>query len=115
MNLPTLTAFLKKSRPPNSYVLFPGFEELYVRKFVRHGFPTIDIANVTALKPGNGAFTFLVRHIRERYPDRGIFVESVLNERFEGKLRAMGFECTNPGFGPGKGSCFFLSPLMELK
>lgn len=113
MRLPTLGEFFKGDKR-NAYARFPGFKTLYIRKTERFGFPTLDIANIEAHKPGKGAFTFLVRHIRQAYPARAIFVESVLSEQFDAKLRKMGFTCTLD-CAPGCGACFFLTPLMELK
>jgi len=64
---PTLKEFIDNKRPgypANAYVLFDGFDGLYVR----HGnhyidgklISTLDLANITATKPGSGAFTKLV-------------------------------------------------------
>lgn len=88
-------------RPRNAYVRFPGFSTLYVRctkRFLRHELvsPVLDIANIEASRPGKGAFTKLFEHLRENYPEMWLFVECVANERFEKKLRKMGFtQCTN--------------------
>lgn len=60
--------------------------------------PTIDLASITATTPNNGAFTRLVDRLSKKYPDRIIFVECVLTERFKSKLIKMGFvECNVPG------------------
>jgi hypothetical protein len=95
---PKLDDFISQARekwPYNAWVTEPGFAELYVRvswrplenKMVQ----VIDLANITATKPGNGAFTKLVAKLREKYPELGIYVESVLNPRFDAKLLKMGF------------------------
>jgi len=111
MKLPTLATFLAGSSR-NAYIHHRGWDSLYVRRTQRFGFPTIDLANITAAKPGNGAFTKLVKHLRTEYPQLGIFVECVLNKRFEEKLKRMGFDCPHPS---DMGASFWLSPLMELK
>jgi hypothetical protein len=110
MTLPTLASFLEGTRR-NAYIQFPGFASLYVRHTVRFGIDTIDLANIEALKPGNGAFTRLVQHLRQAFPTLGIYVECVMSKRFEVKLAAMGFARRDAGLSP----CFFLSPDMELK
>lgn len=112
MKLPTLEKFLESS-DRNAWVTHEGFSELYVRRTQRKGFVTIDLANFSALEPGKGAFTALVKHLRKRYPGLAIYVESVLNARFDAKLVRMGFECTLDGIEPGHGRCFFLSPTAE--
>lgn len=107
---PTLREFLDGSKP-NAYVQHPGFSYLYVRSTQRFGVETIDLANLEADVPGNGAFTQLVKHLRSSYPDLGIYVESVLNTRFIRKLTALGFARCDVG----RSICFFLAPSMELK
>lgn len=107
---PTLEQFISGARR-NAYIRYPGFASLYVRHTKRFGFDTLDVANLEAMHPGRGAFTHLVNHVRKTYPSMGIYVECVLNERFEVKLLAMGFARRDSGLS----ACFFLSPLMELK
>ena len=96
--IPKLDAFitqgLTKFWPTNSYVEEPGFDSLYVRisrRYIEDKMQTtIDLANMTASKPGNGAFTRLVERLRNQY-GLIIYVECVLNPRLEGKLVRMGF------------------------
>lgn len=114
MKLPSLQEFLT-SKERNAWITHEGFAELYVRRTQRHGFVTLDLASLEAEEPGKGAFTALVKHVRERYPGLAIYVESVLNARFDAKLEKMGFECTLTHVPPGQGRCFFLSPIAELK
>jgi hypothetical protein len=108
--LPTLQAFLAGTSR-NAYVRFSGFASLYVRHTVRFGIETIDLANIEASEPGKGAFTALLKHLRQTYPHMGIYVECVLNDRFKDKLAVMGFSRHDEGRTPS----FFLSPDMELK
>lgn len=113
MALQTLEAFMKGTGRGNAYVTFPGFKGLYIRRnprFIRNldiiAEPTIDIANLTAKKPGKGAFTHLFQHLRKEYPHLWIFVECVVNERFAAKLLRMGFvQCTDD-FAPS----FYMPP-----
>ena len=95
--IPTLDAFITHAltkRPTNSYVKEPGFSSLYVRVAKRYiegkMQTTIDLANMTASRPGNGAFTRLVERLRIQY-DLIIYVECVLNPRLPAKLERMGF------------------------
>lgn len=105
----TLKSFLAGPRR-NAYIKYPGFNFMYVRHTKRFGIEVIDLANLEAKEPGRGAFARLVKHIRKTYPQLGIYVECVLNERFEGKLLAMGFTRCDVGLS----FCFYLSPEMEL-
>jgi hypothetical protein len=102
VSLPTLDEFLTWKHPTNSYVDYPGFCDLYVRsnkvyvRFDGGGWfcePVLQIANVTATEPGNGAFTRLVDHIIGL--GRAIYVENVHNPRFRRKLTEMGFMVVN--------------------
>ncbi len=110
MRYPTLKEFLEGVQR-NAYITYPGFASLYVRHTQRFGFETLDVANLTAKQPGRGSFTRLIKHVRKTYPRMGIYVECVLNDRFEVKLLAMGFARCDVGMS----ACFFLSPLMEIK
>jgi hypothetical protein len=96
--IPKLDDFISQARekwPHNAWVIEPGFAELYIRvswrPFENKMVQVIDLANITASKPGNGAFTKLVAKLRKTYPELGIYVESVLNSRFDAKLLKMGF------------------------
>lgn len=112
--LPTLDEFLlrasKNQFARSSWVIEPGFSELYVRidrrRFQETDWSIVDvlnIANVTAESPGQGAFTRLAgRLLRE---GRILFVENVLNPRFARKLAALGFTRTGSGF-----PCFYKFP-----
>ena len=96
--IPKLDAFiaqaLTKDWPANSYVREPGFSSLYVRVAKRYidgeMQTTIDLANMTASRPGNGAFTRLVERLMAQYR-LIIYVECVLNPRLAAKLIRMGF------------------------
>jgi hypothetical protein len=98
--LPTLEEFVAdfKKRPWNSYVKFPGFSDLYVRKgqvYINGEwcYNTLTIANVQASKPGTGAFSNLVKQIRSW--GMGIHVENATAPKFDLKLKHLGFERCN--------------------
>lgn len=83
--------------PRNQYVSHPGWESLYVRCTSRlldgkTWSPVIDLANIQAETPGNGAFGELVDHLQETYPEAVIYVEQVLPDRFMQGLLRMGFK-----------------------
>lgn len=87
----TLEEFLQPDQPyKNQWVKHPEFKSLYVRKGKSYG-NAIQIASIEARKPGKGAFTRLIAWLRENYPDRPIFLENILNERFEAHLMKVGF------------------------
>ncbi len=76
------------------WVKFEGFNSLYVRhgKYLVYGEfeKTIQLANITATNPGNGAFKNLVDYLQKNF-DESIIVESVLSEQFATGLLRMGF------------------------
>lgn len=80
--------------PNNDWVTCDGFHNLYVRYgdiiCARHGrVRCLQLANIQADKPGDGAFTRLVEKF---HPQVNIYVENVMFPRFAKKLEAMGFE-----------------------
>ena len=124
MPLQTLDDFIKEHQAKqrfssNAYVRSPGFRSLYVRMGSRYINGTkhlcvLDIANVTAKKPGNGAFSKLVEDIHHR--GITLYVENVLNERFAAKLLRMGFIRLGNNDEPlGIPSCFCLLALEDQK
>ena len=84
--------------PPNAYVKHPAFKSLYVRVADLYVWfdgksyqcrKLIQIGNVEAKKRGQGAFTALVDEIIAQ--GFAVFVELAHEERFQKKLRALGF------------------------
>lgn len=113
---PTLNEFIAargtRKYPLNLYVRQRGFKHLYVRVTSRWWNnrwydPTLDLANFEVSRPGRGVFTALVADLRQRYPSLTLYVESVLNRRFQTKLVALGFT-------PTECDCFIL-PAYELE
>lgn len=78
----------------NAYVKCVGFSHMYVRigrrdiNGVKYN-GVIDIANVQAISPGKGTFSELSDELHVR--GFNVYVESVLNDRFCGKLLRMGY------------------------
>jgi len=118
MTKETLDEFMKRGavgKRMNAYVRHPGFKHLYVRHTQRyiHGeiaSPTLDLANIEATHPGKGAFTKLHKHLRQMYPEYWLYVESVMNPRFEKKLLALGFTQVDVGLSP----CFYM-PSVQIR
>lgn len=102
MNLAKFIAVAEKRQFPFSqYVDEPGFEHLYVRfgKWFIDGkwHPRVlTIANVQAEEPGKGTFTKLIERIKHDWPDVGIYVECVHNQRLAKWLMKNGFRLTAP-------------------
>lgn len=101
----TLDEFLH-SKMKNSYVDHEEFESIYVRSndiYVEIDGEqywcdrVIQIANITAKQPGNGAFTRLVEQLVEY--GLAIYIENVHFLRFRNKLISMGFTRVNRGSG----------------
>lgn len=94
-----------------AHVARPGFSTLYVRISQRQLLgrlwkPVLDLSSLEARKPGKGAFKKLFKHLRDKYKGLPLYVENVLNPRFEVGLRKMGFVDLGPDYSP----CFFLPP-----
>lgn len=118
-NLDDFVKDAKKGGIRNSYVRFNGFEDLYVRytrrcingKIVS---PVFDLAYMAAKKPGRGGFSRLFSHLRKNYPECWLYVESVMNKRFEQKLLSIGFIRT-PSINPVLDGApnFYLPPVSQ--
>lgn len=98
-----------------AHIKEPGFSTLYVRISQRYIFdvhyrPVLDIASVEATVKGKGKFTALLRRIREKHPDLPIYVESVIMDRFQNKLKRLGFLDVGPELCPS----LFLPPRKDI-
>lgn len=96
MRLRTLSEFLRDENFASEYVSEVGFRSAYVRvgpaSIAGRRTPrAITLANLTAKKPGAGAFTKLVARLRAEYPHEPLIVECVQNKRLRSKLKALGF------------------------
>lgn len=107
MSLPTLDEFLTWTYPKNSYVDHPDFSSLYLR--TSDAIITLDggmfrcervvqIANIEAHVPGQGAFRRLVADLAQR--GYAVLVENAHNPLFFAGLPRMGFVPINVGTGP---------------
>lgn len=110
----TLEEFLANPSVRRAHVTFKGFTTLYVRQAPRwlEGATReccLDIATVDADVPGQGSFKRLFAYIRERHPDRWIYIENVLTRRFAEGLRKMGFIEIRNEYNP----CFYLPPASD--
>lgn len=90
----TLNQFISDRLSSSAYVKSAGFTHLFVRKGPRYlnhikYDNVIDIANIRADTPGKGTFSELSDELHQR--GFYLYVESVLNERFCGKLLRMGY------------------------
>ena len=71
--------------------------KIYIRKSKRNFkgqmFYFFDFASIEVTKTGQGLFTQILKKFEEIYPDKNIFIESVLTERFEDYIKnKLGFE-----------------------
>jgi len=97
---PTLKQFWQQPARRSADLTEPGWSRLYCRKGPRflalpgceHGWidNLLQLANLTARKPGSGTFKKLLGKI-ERELRCNIFVENVLNPRFAEGLVRLGF------------------------
>ena len=101
----TLDEFMRPDqRFKNQWLEHPEFSGLYVRKSRMIYFhkgdrrdkknlseKIIQLSNLAAKEPGKGAFTRLLAHIQETYPDYVVYVENVLEDRFARHLKKIGF------------------------
>lgn len=83
--------------PKSQFVSLDGFKEAYVRK----GPSYIDgerysnvltFARIDAVSPGAGAFSALIKNLRETRPELTIYVECVQTKQFENGLLKRGFK-----------------------
>ena len=70
---------------PNAWIKEPGVD-LYVRKSIRPY--DFDLANLSAVHPGHGAFT---RFLDAHEPHYTFFVENIMNQRLVGYLLKRGY------------------------
>lgn len=71
--------------------------KIYIRKSKRNFkgqiFDFFDFASIEVEKTGQGLFTQILKKFEEIYPDKNIFIESVLTERFQDYIKnKLGFE-----------------------
>lgn len=71
--------------------------KIYVRKskrfFKGQMYDFFDFATIEVKKPGQGLFTQILNKFEEKYPDKNIFIESVLTDRFADYIKnKLGFE-----------------------
>ena len=103
----------------NQYVKHPDFSGIYVRyneqRYINGEMVSnvLDIANITARKPGKGAFSKLIVDLRQKHPLLVFYVECILNPRFADKLERMGF--TYNKVGENYTDSMYLLPNQELK
>lgn len=97
----TLEQFLSPEHkyPTNSWVEFPGFESLYVRKgryYINGKFEeTIQLANFEVINSGKGIFRRLINFLGKNYPEYAIVIECVHNVNLMKICEHMGFERIN--------------------
>jgi len=95
-----------------AHIKEPDFVTLYLR-VTRHYVngvpykPVLDIAdvNVREDRRGRGIFTDLLDRIREAYPTLHLYVENVMEPRFQNHLERYGFVVVEPRLDP---PCYFL-------
>lgn len=69
------------------------------RSFNRNMYEFFDFASIEVTEPGEGLFTKILERFEELYPDKNIFIESVLTERFANYIKnVLHFEEETPNF-----------------
>jgi len=95
-----------------AHIKEPNFDVLYVR-LTRHYIgdtayrPVLDIAdvNVREDRRGRGIFTDFLDRVRDTHPTLHLYVENVMNPRFQKHLERYGFAVVKPRLDP---PCYFL-------
>jgi len=110
----TLGEFLSQTEVSQAWIEHDEFSELYMRQgpFIHNANrvdDSIQIGNAVAKDPGTGAFTRLLTWLRESYPDRLLYIESVQSERLANFLRKSGFQ---PAALP---DCYYFSNRVDWK
>lgn len=97
----------------NAWVYHPDFSQLYIRVCFRlledEYRKCIDVANIEAKNPGNGAFRNFLQYTAEKYPEYSIYVENVMSKRFAQGLLKLGFKRKKH-----VSDCFYLIRKLEL-
>lgn len=79
----------------NEWIFSPGIR-MYVRKSKRYYngkfIDCLDLASVETEEYGTGLFTYVFEQILEKYKDKNIFLESILNDRLYNFFLKYGFE-----------------------
>lgn len=97
-----LDHFLANYQQNRLWLCQPGFAKFYVRKSLWQPTPAlesrqcIELANIQAYKPGEGAFKALISEVRRRYRCQYVLAECVLTDLFIGGLKRMGFVALDP-------------------
>ena len=103
----TLEEFIQSARlrrfSSNAWVTAEGFSDLYVRFGQRYiggelVSNVLDLANMTAAVPGDGAFTRLLKTLNDEHPELTLYVENVLTPRFGDRLVRLGFQRVGTGY-----------------
>jgi len=69
------------------------------RSFKGNMYDFFDFASIEVTEPGSGLFTKILEKFEELYPDKNIFIESVLTERFANYIRnVLNFEEEMPNY-----------------
>ena len=89
-------SYFLESTQRNAWVENKGIK-IYIRKSKRNFkgqmYDFFDFATIEVKKPGQGLFTQILKRFEEIYPDKNIFIESVLTERFADYIKnKLGFE-----------------------
>jgi len=95
-----------------AHIKEPDFDTLYLR-VTRHYIgdaaykPVLDIADVGVreARRGRGVFTDFLDRLRDTYPTLHLYVENVMEPRFQKHLERYGFAVVEPRLDP---PCYFL-------
>ena len=98
-----LTRLVEHNLAARAHLKEPNFDALYVR-LTRHYIggvvyrPVLDIADVSVRKGhrGRGIFTDFLDRVRDTYPMLHLYVENVMNDRFQKHLERYGFTVVEP-------------------
>jgi len=77
--------------------------KIYIRKskrnFKGNMYDFFDFASIDVTEPNSGLFTKILKKFEEEYPDKKIFIESVLTERFADYIKnVLKFEEETPNY-----------------
>jgi len=69
------------------------------RSFKGNVYDFFDFASIDVTEPNNGLFTKILKKFEEIYPDKNIFIESVLTDRFANYIKnVLNFEEESPNY-----------------
>lgn len=87
-------SFINQNQSQRKWLLINGFK-MYVRKSKRYYngniIDCVDLATIESTTTGTGLFTLILEEILRKYPNKNLYVESILTNKFYNFFKKYGF------------------------